>query len=171
MFIANAIRFTGKVYGTISAGIAIYEFIDKNNEKIYDFVKKTNEKMYGFIGKTMHHTKEQLHNAKYFKDFKRCQMFLNKNMHVSMDENGENLQIGFYGFRSKLTPEIFRECLHITNNIHYCNGIRTDVDMVIEAMNRDEGLDSANCQMYYTNASTYSDSTGEGYHPIARKTK
>ena len=169
MFIANAIHFTGKAYGTVATCMAIYDFIDKNNEKIYDFVKKTNEKMYGFIGKTMHRTKEQLCDAKYFKNFKKCQMFLTKNMHLSMDKDGTNLQIGFYGFRSKLTPEIFRECLHIVHGIHSCDDVRTNVDIVLEAMTKDEGLDSANCQMYYANQANYSDSTGDGYAPVVRR--
>ena len=36
-------------------------------------------------------------------------------------------------------------------------------------MTKDEGLDSANCQMYYANQANYSDSTGEGYAPVARR--
>ena len=158
MSIVSAIRFAGKVYGIAATGMAVYDFINKNNEKINSFVKKA-----------MSYTKEQSEEVKYFKNFKKCQMFLTKNMHISMDKDGTNLQIGFYGFRSELTPEIFRECLRIVNGIHYSNDVRTNVDIVLEAMTKDEGFDDANCQMYYANQANYSDSTGEGYAPVARR--
>lgn len=151
MSIVTAIRFAGKVYGAAATGMAMYEFINKNNEKINSV-----------IGKTILKSKDITKKMSYDIRFNRIRHFLTDKFTISV-ENGTILA-GFRGFKSELTREVFEECLKVMSNQVSqisANGeeIYTNIDLIEEAMKSNEGISPDRYQRFsiISNESTYDD--------------
>ena len=132
MSIVTAIRFAGKVYGAAATGMAMYEFINKNNEKINSV-----------IGKTILKSKDIAKKMSYDIRFNRIRNFLTDKFTISV-ENG-TIITGFRGFKSELTREVFEECLKVVSNqVSQINidgeEIYTNIDLIEEAMKNNEGI-------------------------------
>ena len=132
MSIVSAIRFAGKVYGAAATGMAMYEFINKNNKTINSV-----------IGKTILKSKDISKKISYDIRFNRIRHFLTDKFTISI-ENG-TIVAGFRGFKSELTREVFEECLKVMSNLVSQTGIDgkeiyTNIDLIEEAMKNNEGI-------------------------------
>jgi len=152
MSIVTAIRFAGKIYGAAATGMAMYEFINKNNEKINSV-----------IGKTILKSKDLTKKISYDIRFNRIRHFLTDKFTISV-ENGTILA-GFRGFKSELTREVFEECLKVmSNTVAQINidgeEIHTNIDLIEEAMKNNEGISPDRYQRFSitSDEATYDDS-------------